>query len=421
MLKLKNKNGITLIALVISIMVMLILVGVSVALAINGNIFNKTKETGDKQGRAAEMELLQARIFDALGENEKLDFSKLQGYEGKSETYRGRTTGTYITKNRNTFTVDEDGTVTDITDLAKYLLGENLQGRYLVNLAMLESGQADTSGIVGIDSENAAFVCLQDPQNSNSKIHEQTTLHAQDNVWNKIITYIPKEKIEACYMIVVVEYKGEYYCLGTIMDDETGVLYSMQGTLFKVFIGEDTLGKYVTYKGKTWIVINDSNKVELLASDSMGSVAISFSSGYINSDKANKESKEAYNKILEECKKETGITENIRPISYSTDLLDADIDSKIENILLTGEPYWLSGTIENDYNDNRIWKMHYIKADGTFGREPMNSKSLNDDGQYDYYSEGATYAVRPVVTLPAGTLDNISGDGSTPETAIQLD
>ena len=40
----KNKNGITLIALIITIIVMLILVGVTVTVAINGGLFEKTKE-----------------------------------------------------------------------------------------------------------------------------------------------------------------------------------------------------------------------------------------------------------------------------------------------------------------------------------------------------------------------------------------
>ena len=412
MLKLKKQNGITLIALIITIIVMLILVGVTVNVTLNGGLFDKAKEAATKQERAAEMDILQAEALLAMSSNGKVDFSKIKSYEGKTETYLRKTTGTYITETGNVYTLDEDGTVTDITEFAKYILGEDLQGRFLTNMAITEGGGPGEGAIVGIDPD-IGLVLVQDPENSKTNIHEETTLHMGDDIYEEIISCISDETMELyAGMVFPVQYKGDYYYFGCVADERTGDLYSAEESLFKIPTGNQNLGKYVIYKGITWRVINDSDKVELLSADSLGSVKI-----------LGRNCDNAYSIILDECKEETGITENIRPISYPTDLMDADIDSKIEGILVTGEPYWLSGTSDNTTHPESgrdITEIHYIKSDGTFGREPMNSWWY-DAGAWEILESGATYAVRPVVTLPAGSLDNVSGDGSTPDTAIQLD
>ena len=54
--KLKNQNGITLIALVITIIVMLILVAVTITMAVNGGLFDYARKAGQETNRAVEAE-----------------------------------------------------------------------------------------------------------------------------------------------------------------------------------------------------------------------------------------------------------------------------------------------------------------------------------------------------------------------------
>ena len=78
----KTKNGITLIALIITIIVMLILVGVTVTVAINGGLFEKTKEGAKETTIERAKEQITAdiatKIADKKGEKiTKNDFKKI--------------------------------------------------------------------------------------------------------------------------------------------------------------------------------------------------------------------------------------------------------------------------------------------------------------------------------------------------------
>jgi len=112
MLKLKNKNGITLIALIITIIVMLILVGVTITMALGeGGLVAKTKEAKNKMEGAAEADVLQELALGAIGTNGVVDFNKLDEKVSQSELFTG-TNGTYTSEKGNTFTVDANGKVT---------------------------------------------------------------------------------------------------------------------------------------------------------------------------------------------------------------------------------------------------------------------------------------------------------------------
>ena len=56
--KLKNKNGITLIALIITIIVMLILVGVTITVALNGGLFESATKAATETQKETERERL---------------------------------------------------------------------------------------------------------------------------------------------------------------------------------------------------------------------------------------------------------------------------------------------------------------------------------------------------------------------------
>ncbi len=78
----KNKNGITLIALIITIIVMLILVGVTVTVAINGGLFEKTKEGAKETTIERVKEQITADIVTKIADKEgekitKNDFKQI--------------------------------------------------------------------------------------------------------------------------------------------------------------------------------------------------------------------------------------------------------------------------------------------------------------------------------------------------------
>ena len=103
MLKLKNKNGITLIALIITIIVMLILVGVTVSTSLNGGLFNSAKDAASQTEIAAEMESLQAAAYGAIGSSGKIDDpSKIKLPTG----FTKNEDGTYTSSNGNKYAID---------------------------------------------------------------------------------------------------------------------------------------------------------------------------------------------------------------------------------------------------------------------------------------------------------------------------
>ena len=101
--KLSRKNkGITLIALIITIIVMLILVGVTVSVSINGGLFSKAKEAGNKTEMAAEKDILTSLVLGALDNNGKVNFADLKTAVDKNKTFEevsvDETMGVYASK-----------------------------------------------------------------------------------------------------------------------------------------------------------------------------------------------------------------------------------------------------------------------------------------------------------------------------------
>lgn len=112
----KTKNGITLIALIITIIVMLILVGVTVTVAINGGLFEKSKEAAKGTEIGREKEELTSAIATAYNvETGKVDKTKLKDALGTGWSVDGEEGGPYTVKSpkQNTYKVAVDGTITE--------------------------------------------------------------------------------------------------------------------------------------------------------------------------------------------------------------------------------------------------------------------------------------------------------------------
>ena len=102
-----NSRGITLIALIITIIVMIILVGVTVNIALNGGLFTATEKAAKDTQIEVDKEILMSSAIGALGQNGKVDFTKLdqnlpEGFTGSNGIY---------TNGKNTYKVDKYGNV----------------------------------------------------------------------------------------------------------------------------------------------------------------------------------------------------------------------------------------------------------------------------------------------------------------------
>ena len=113
----KKQTGITLIALIITIIVMLILVAVSVTVAINGGLFNKTKQAAEEMEIGAEKDILSAAALMAY--NHETDYIDLEALKTSLEV-EGWTVET------------ENGeTVYRSPSNKKYTVGQNFEVAYI--------------------------------------------------------------------------------------------------------------------------------------------------------------------------------------------------------------------------------------------------------------------------------------------------
>ncbi len=104
-----DHKGITLIALVITIIIMLILVSVTVAVALNGGLFNTTKEAAKGTQFDADRESLLAAVLGSIDRKSKVDYGELE--EHLPEGFEKVADGEYQSESGNTFYVDEYGDI----------------------------------------------------------------------------------------------------------------------------------------------------------------------------------------------------------------------------------------------------------------------------------------------------------------------
>ena len=162
----KNKKGITLIALIITIIVMLILVGVTVTVAINGGLFQKTKEAASKTQIEQEKEILTVAEIAAYNETTgKIEKSKLTA-QLNGWTIDGEGPFTCTSPKQNRYTVSTDGEIKYClgTELEQYILGDELKGRDFDRICDLDTKKFTNSNVEHLyslsDNENASQVYI---------------------------------------------------------------------------------------------------------------------------------------------------------------------------------------------------------------------------------------------------------------------
>ena len=373
MKKTQEGKGITLISLVITIVVLLILAGVAISITVDEDgLFGKATKASKETQIAKDNEALQFAILGSYMDEELL----LE--EWNITEQNGKITA--VSPAGNVFEVDENKKITYIEgngggevlpagvsmELAKYLLGQDLQGRDLFDIIVAEE----------VDGE-MNFTFKQDPTDTESTIYE-TVYYMTDQYDDEtgaislVIMYegdtyqfeiaegasgvntvkgsiqrltntptelkeyvlgkdfkgrnagdifspgygillpdpdnpdsvIPELAKFALYDGTNIIYNRDVY---TIIPDENGLTKAV----VKTSTLEGNIGKYVKYKDLLWVVIReDSNNIELISADAIGDVTLG--------GETYEEARDSYNNAVtilnDACKQITGITTNIRNV-----------------------------------------------------------------------------------------------------------
>ena len=103
---------------ILNIIVMLILVGVTISVALNGGLFKTAQEATANTLIEAEKEQLLSAVVAAIGDDAKVNFTKLDSNLPTSE-WSG-TGGTYISPKKNKYKVNSDGTIENMKQGENY-------------------------------------------------------------------------------------------------------------------------------------------------------------------------------------------------------------------------------------------------------------------------------------------------------------
>ena len=460
-LKNKNSNGITLIALIITIIVMIILVGVTITVALNGGLFNTAQSAATNTMVEAEREQLLSAVVTAYDtETGTISKTKLQENLGNTWKVEGEEAPYTVTSPKgNKFTVSADGTIdyigkeekeedidpSTLSDLEKYILGADGKGRDLSQI---------------LDFNNWTF--KQDPADTNSEIYKDVKFAYMDEGSPDI----------------QIRYGRDVYKFTNEQKTESEI-NTVKKSLTKISTPEGNLGKYVTYQGKSWIVLyDDADKVELISAEALGEVTLGYEDAgaktnvtvtdenSLTDEEQFKRGAWSYNNVIttltEACKAETGISANIRNVGGPAEEAttenvtfeevknsgftpNADLDEETLTKLKTNIESAKQGdeNYKNDYDQMKALGIlatdtpaYYWLASRFVG---VNSSDvhfstrciydggyLGDSGVCYVLSYGNangnnnSYAVRPVVSLSSGILDGKTGEG-TSSNPINLD
>ena len=139
----KNKKGITLLSLIVTVIIMIILAGVSINLITNGGIIDKTRTATKEYQYAADKEQFElAKIGATDYLTDEVDEEEME-IALASWTHEGEI---WKSPNGNEFTIDgtnsgEKEEPEEAPDLLKqYILGEELTGRNLMEIAIVGDG-----------------------------------------------------------------------------------------------------------------------------------------------------------------------------------------------------------------------------------------------------------------------------------------
>ena len=158
------------------------------------------------------------------------------------------------------------------------------------------------------------FQVGQDPDDPTSTVHTKLrTGYSEQNSSGETLAYIRYNR---------EVYRFKFSFTGNLT---SYTMTSIPGTLEKIYTPEGNIGKYATYKGITWIVLNENSStktVDLISANALGQVNFQISDFNDGRTKYN----DAVQILVDECKTITGISSNIRNVGgpASEDPLSAD-------------------------------------------------------------------------------------------------
>ena len=446
---------------------MLILVGVTITVALNGGLFNTAKSAATNTMVEAEREQLLSAVATAYDtETGTINKSKLESNLGTGWNVVGNEGGPYtVTSPKgNEFTVNANGTIdyigkeekeedidpSTLSDLEKYILGADGNGRDLTEILDLSDEHSPTF-----------FMFKQDPADTNSEIYKDVKF-----------AYMDEGSPD-----MQIRYGRDVYKF-TIAETENGI-NSVKKRPVKISTPEGNLGKYVTYQGKSWIVLyDDADKVELISAEALGEVDLGYKDAgaktnvtvtdenSLTSEEQFKRGAWSYNNVIttltDACKAETGISANIRNVGGPAEEAttanvtfeevknggftpNADLDEETLTKLKTNIESVKQGD-ENYKNDYDQMRALGILATDTPKEYRLASRFVDVDSSYVYFGArcissigdlsdndlcyvhnhgganglSSSRAVRPVVSLSSGILGGKTGEG-TSSNPINLD
>ena len=247
----KSQKGITLIALIITIIVMLILVGVTVAVVLNGGLFGTAKKAASDTQIEADKEILQSAIIAATNTDTLIIPNAGALLNNLPDGWSVTGTGPYTctSPKENVFKVTNDGKITvkttnNLSDLEKYILGEDGEGRDFMGEDGIFDGNSmlDEAPITGVQMLNTA-----------------------NNGLNSAGEYV---------IIVYITYDGSVYRFEVDQgyDEEDNETYVTNGDYGVVAVNmPDTnsrVGKYVNFDANNdGIIANDGSELYIVIYD----------------------------------------------------------------------------------------------------------------------------------------------------------
>lgn len=321
--------------------------------------------------------------------------------------------GTFGKQKVKNVTTDIEETEYEFAELEKYILGKEKAGRDLEEI---------------LDEDDNFSV---DPNEKESKVYK-----------NLKIGYI--NEIESCMKEYIVRYNRNLYKFLAI--EENDIVKTLRGSFEKIGTAEGNLGKYVKYKGNTWIVLYDEkNKLELINSEVLGEITLGYkdegakkavtveNEEDLTDEEKIKRGIWSYNNAIETltntCKKLTGITTGIRNVGGP-----AEEENTEKTTLKAGDNYYLEdyaqmrklGIIVTDSQSDfssSYWLASRVREKNHVGLRniefvyELNENTFVSNSGSSYWTIG----VRPVISLTPGILDGRTEKGTIDDPIILND
>ena len=422
-IKRRGTRGITLIALVVTIVVLLILAGTAIAMLTGDDGIIKNAQLGKEDNdKGREKEIVTLAVGSALSEEEGYEIKRehlntaLANHIGtEGEDYTLSDTAPYIVKyldSGRSYVIDEKGKVSEYEEI-------DLTGVEVGQCVAYNPTISDLSG-TAVEAEKLTYTSPEgDGQNHGNGDSEQTFTATTSTKWkilsieNGTVTLISKDviKTDAGKNFVLYGTPGYLYAeqelnevckiygYGYGANKSQVTTYSYGGPKDKELTGQ------ITGSGARSIRVEDINKYAGITEDENG--ILRFSDGTAVSSSYGNTTYPPANVFYPTITAEDGESEKagVKNLKYTSyDYNRSKVNQEIQNILWTGNSYWLA---------SRCVAPHSSGAD--FNVRGVNSSDVNADylcrgfGSNLYRYTYRIYAVRPLVSLKSEVIDIDAG------------